>query len=289
MTYCGVGQASKRLCVTCLRVLGLLLLVPLGSGCAPIDGPLRQDSITCGGLVLVLIPEGKRWIGTYSSNAYNRETPMGEIAVDYVIYLSTTEVPRDVFEMVLGSDHAGSVDVVAGEEDYPAVVPRGDAERFCKAFSRIMERGTGRRWNVRLPMETEWEYAARYGRPFHEDWWPRTGGGPSDGFSLAEYAWYKYNADGTMHPIAQKKPNVLGLYDMFGNAEEWCSGSLTSSVTEMVRQCIVRSSGGLWGGDVGGLYPVRGGDYSSDQDGCRPSARGSTCTAGFRVVAVPAK
>jgi formylglycine-generating enzyme required for sulfatase activity len=67
----------------------------------------------------------------------------------------------------------------------------------------------------RLPTEAEWEYAAR-------------GGQKSQGYEYAggdnpdDVAWYDSNSGGQPHPVGQKQPNELGLYDMSGNAFEWC-------------------------------------------------------------------
>jgi len=36
-------------------------------------------------------------------------------------------------------------------------------------------------------------------------------------------AWYEGNSEGKTHPVGEKQPNAFGLYDMLGNAEEWCS------------------------------------------------------------------
>jgi formylglycine-generating enzyme required for sulfatase activity len=66
----------------------------------------------------------------------------------------------------------------------------------------------------RLPSEHEWEYACRAGsrapRPY----------GAAEAL-LDKYAWFVANAAKRPHPVALKKPNDLGLFDMLGNAFEW--------------------------------------------------------------------
>src|SRR5262249_23675216 len=42
---------------------------------------------------------------------------------------------------------------------------------------------------------------------------------------LGKYAWYTKNSeDKEMLPGGSRKPNDLGLFDMLGNAIEWCHG-----------------------------------------------------------------
>lgn len=84
-----------------------------------------------------------------------------------------------------------------------------EAEEYCKWLSQQIGK------EVRLPEEDEWEFAAR-------------GGKKSKGFvysgsnNIEEVAWHNLNADTQTHPVATKKPNELGIYDMSGNVFEWC-------------------------------------------------------------------
>jgi formylglycine-generating enzyme required for sulfatase activity len=42
---------------------------------------------------------------------------------------------------------------------------------------------------------------------------------------LPKYAWFLENAEGHAWPVAMQKPNDFGLFDMLGNAFEWCDDS----------------------------------------------------------------
>lgn len=91
-----------------------------------------------------------------------------------------------------------------GKENYPTVMV---SYYGAMEFSRWV--------GGKLPTETEWTYAAK-------------GGAKSKNFiysgsnNLDEVGWYKGNCEGHSHEVGQKNPNELGIYDMSGNAWEWC-------------------------------------------------------------------
>ncbi len=90
------------------------------------------------------------------------------------------------------------------DDDPASCISWYDGMEFCRWLSH--ETGM----NIRLPSEAEWEYACRAGTD-----------GDFAG-DVEQMAWYRANSGHRTHPVAQKKPNVWGLYDMHGNVWEWC-------------------------------------------------------------------
>ena len=85
----------------------------------------------------------------------------------------------------------------------------------------------------RLPTNEEWEYAARGGQNYTY----------SGSNNLDEVGWYNDNSGGKTHPVAQKKANGYGLYDMSGNVGEWCWDAF-NSICRYYRLSSYDDSGG---------------------------------------------
>ncbi len=112
-----------------------------------------------------------------------------------------------------------------------------------------------------IPSEAQWEYAARnMGKK-------ERFAGTSSYTKIGLYAWYTKNSNSSLHPVGQKKPNSIGLYDMNGNALEWCSDYLDDYPNKPQVNPI---------GPMNGTYHVvRGGSYKSDINDIRNTSRPS--------------
>lgn len=162
-------------------------------------------------------------------------SPIHFVSFSHHFWMDSTEVTAEEFNRIIGVAPEG--ELVPG---LPAVnVSWFDAVLFCNAKSLEEGRDTAYSYegrtgtagngvelsNVslrhdaagyRLPTEAEWEYACRIDSITLYFW------GNDNGIA-SSYAWTRENSSGELHPVAMKLPNRLGLYDMAGNAWEWCN------------------------------------------------------------------
>ena len=156
-------------------------------------------------------------------------------------------------------------------DDHPVVeVFWNDAKAFCQWLSK--KQGV----TYDLPTEAQWEYACRAGTTTA---WHC---GDSD-TTLQEYAWF--SGRGT-HPVGQLKSNAWGLYDMHGNAREWCADWLA---TDYYAQSPANDPSGP---TAGSLRVIRGGGWEHHAGACRSAfrlrgpPRYADYNVGFRVATV---
>jgi formylglycine-generating enzyme required for sulfatase activity/DNA-binding winged helix-turn-helix (wHTH) protein len=147
-----------------------------------------------------------------------------------------------------------------------------DAQAFL-AWLNEQDPGKG----YRLPTEAEWEYACRGGREDIGLYGP-----------LDDIAWHQGNSGFRTHPVAGRLPNAFGLYDMLGNAREWCEDWYVSGYPA---EPSTDPKGPSWGTlkvTRGGAWHLLG-FYDSVRPTCRLGYPAATASddLGFRVVAVP--
>ena len=143
-----------------------------------------------------------------------------------------------------------------------------DALEFINRLNTM----TGKHY--RLPTEAEFEYAA-------------SGGNKTHGYEYAgsnnvnDVAWYNRLSS---QPVALKKPNELGLYDMSGDIWEWCSDWFED---HYYNHSPIDSPQGPLKGEKKSL---RGGTWVSLDEGCMVISRAGANPShsdkyiGFRIV-----
>ena len=81
----------------------------------------------------------------------------------------------------------------------------------------------------RLPTKNEWEFACRAGTKTKYFF----GDQPMN--MIGHFAWFRENSGGRPHFVGMKRPNPLGLYDMYGNVWEWCSDLSEAGLTAVAQ------------------------------------------------------
>lgn len=257
----------------------------------------------------VVIPAGEYVLGSSSDDEGRGDfEPSTKVKLTRAVAILDREVLQTEFD-------ASVVDATAGGPgttgDYPAVALTWfDCVQYCRWLTtqhgldeanqsypastdpRRLDKSRGDRLNdhldwpvrfaaagFRLPTEAEWEIASRgaLGSAF---------GFGADPRLLPHYGWYRGNSDGVSHPSRQLRPNLLGLFDMHGNVNEWCHDWFDHYPSGNV---IVDPSGPV----EGEQRIFRGGGFNNSAPYCRSASRGGTQPTinennkGFRLVVDP--
>lgn len=169
-------------------------------------------------------------------------------------WISETEVTQKQWEAVMGNNPS----LFKGDDRPVTNISWNDCKEFCHK--------TG----MQLPTEAQWEYACRSGTT-----------GEYAG-KIKEMAWFYDNAEGETHPVGTKKPNAWGIYDMHGNALEWCEDKNCVYPKESVTDPIGESYGKDRIARGGGIYSYFGQCMSGYRLGVDPEHKGYS--TGFRCV-----
>jgi formylglycine-generating enzyme required for sulfatase activity len=273
----------------------------------PPRGSPSSSTIARLGYTMVRVPAGKFLMGSPGDEP-GREDDEAQhwVTITKPFLLGATEVTQGQWQKVMGNNPSHFQNCGA---DCPVEqVSWNDVIDFCNKLSDLegltrCYSGTGNaiQWDractgYRLPTEAEWEYAARAGTTTALYTGPLTIAGDHNGPELDPIAWYGGNSGvnysggadcsgwsnkqyssstcGT-HPVARKRGNDWGLYDMLGNVWEltwdWYGSYPSGSVTDP-------TGPGGGSGRVG-----RGGGWSSGARGCRSALRGNSAP-GLRFV-----
>lgn len=160
-----------------------------------------------------------------------------KVTFTHDIYVDTTLVTQADFNALMGFNPSGNT---SGQVGLPVDQETWfDALLYCNARSKrdgldtvyaytsrtltgknttalggISDTNIVLKNGYRLPTNAEQEYLKGAGTDSMYYW------GNNESLN-SQYAWSSENNAGSTHPVAQKKPNPLGLYDITGNLFEW--------------------------------------------------------------------
>ncbi len=189
-------------------------------------------------------------------------------------WIAEVETPQSIYAAVMGTDPSR----FPGRD--PALQPVDrvawdQATACCNALSEHIPGLT-----ARLPLEAEWELAARAGS---DQPWNLPPGAAADAEGVAKIAWTVENAGRRPQPSRARLPNALGLYDLHGNLAEWVADTYGPWPTATV--AVTAPAAG------GTQRVLRGGSWGDDWQKSRAANRIPvradlrTAYAGFRLAA----
>jgi formylglycine-generating enzyme required for sulfatase activity len=171
-------------------------------------------------LIMVRIAAGSFYMGPPEDD--RRINPVGTqhlVTIAYDFYLGQTEVTQAQWVAVMGSNPASGPSAVG-----PDYAVWNTTWNDCQAFVTALN-GLGQ-GTFRLPSEAEWEYACRAGTDTQFSFGNTEGACSQfacEACAVAEpYMWWCGNSGGAVREVHLKLANPWDLFDMHGNAFEWC-------------------------------------------------------------------
>ena len=185
------------------------------------------------------------------------EKPVHKVILTYDYYIGETQVTQGLWVAVMGDNPSYFKETSSLGNEWECLPVENVSWDDCQNFIRKLNELTGKKF--RIPTEAEWEFAAR-------------GGNLSRGYQYSgsndpnEVAWFSpyFTFDSETHPVATKKANELGLYDMSGNVCEWCSDWKTDYNSSTQYNPTF---------SIGSNIVVRGGSFLTNANHARVSCR----------------
>ena len=215
------------------------------------------------GAEMVLIPAGRFRMG--NPDGKPDEAPAHEVSID-AFWMDRTEVTQEQYgKLVLGNpSHFKGPDRPVEQVSWAAAAKycneRSRDEGLEPCYDEQSARCSFQADGYRLPTEAEWEYACRAGSEADYCF-------GSDVRRLKDYAWHAANASKKTQPVAVRKPNAWGLFDVHGNVAEWCNDVYAP---DYYRQSPAQNPPGPSEGEK---YVLRGGAWNASPEVCRASGR----------------
>jgi formylglycine-generating enzyme required for sulfatase activity len=256
----------RTLILAAFMLMSIFFLCPLFADDSGNSDPQNSEPQTVS-QNMVLVEGGTFTMGNTAGKGENDEIPTHSVTLPS-FYICKYEVTQKLWNEVMSFNHSHGVG-----DDLPVEgVSSYECFDFCNNLSlkeglkpcyTIDKSFTTCDWSAngyRLLTEAEWEYAAKGGKLSQNYLY-------SGSNSLDEVAWYKANSGGKTHPVGQKQPNELGIYDMTGNVREWCWDWLEPSYYGKSPAEHPK------GADVGYYRVLRGGAWNYKDKQCRVANR----------------
>ena len=206
-------------------------------------------------LTMVRVEGGTFRMGGSDESAQIYEKPVHNVTLDDY-YIGLCEVTNEQWEAVVNGRIPSPMEDPTWYNEERFLPKTMISYEDCLGFISKLNAQTGLEFS--LPTEAQWEYAARGGKKSREYLYS----GSND---ASEVGWCYENAATRVTIVGTKKCNELGLYDMTGNVNEWCSDWYGPYSSEDQTNPV--------GPDSGNYRVMRGGSVINFYEECRVSHR----------------